>query len=86
MVVLLVLLDVLDQVIVVVCDVVELMWKMVMYECQVVLEYCVICFCECFDELVYVLCVEVGKLINDVKGEVICLIDIFKIVVEEVFC
>lgn len=40
-------------------------------------------FIECVDEFVKVLCIEVGKFINDVKGEVICFIDIFKIVVEE---
>lgn len=31
-------------------------------------------------------CIEVGKLIKDVKGEVSCFIDIFKIVVEELVC
>lgn len=50
------------------------------------LEYCVKCFIECVDEFVKVFCIEVGKFIKDVKGEVICFIDIFKIVVEELVC
>lgn len=53
------------------------------YERQAVLEHCVRRFQERRDELAYALCVEAGKPINDALGEVIRLIDTFKIAAEE---
>ena len=53
------------------------------YERQAVLEHCVRRFQERRDELAYALCVEAGKPINDAQGEVIRLIDTFKIAAEE---
>ncbi len=53
------------------------------YERQAVLEHCVRRFQERRDELAYALCVEAGKPINDALGEVVRLIDTFKIAAEE---
>ncbi|WP_448102078.1 aldehyde dehydrogenase family protein [Luteibacter jiangsuensis] len=53
------------------------------YERQAVLEHCVHRFQERRDELAYALCVEAGKPINDAVGEVVRLIDTFKIAAEE---
>src|SRR6202171_900840 len=50
---------------------------------QAVLEHCVQCFGERFDELSMALCIEAGKPINDPKGEVTRLIDTFKVAAEE---
>lgn len=57
--------------------------KMPAYERQAILEHCVKRFRERFDELAYALCIEAGKPIKDAKGEVIRLIDTFKIAAEE---
>jgi acyl-CoA reductase-like NAD-dependent aldehyde dehydrogenase len=53
------------------------------YERQAVLEHCVLRLQERRDELAYALCVEAGKPINDAVGEVVRLIDTFKIAAEE---
>jgi len=53
------------------------------YERQAVLEHCVRRFQERRDELAFALCVEAGKPINDAMGEVVRLIDTFKIAAEE---
>lgn len=61
----------------------EPMARLASYEKQQVLEHCVACFRERFDELAYALCIEAGKPINDAEGEVGRLIDTFKIAAEE---
>lgn len=61
----------------------EPMAAMASFEKQAVLEHCVSRFRERFDELAYSLCVEAGKPIKDSEGEVIRLIDTFKIAAEE---
>ncbi|MBB3227280.1 acyl-CoA reductase-like NAD-dependent aldehyde dehydrogenase [Luteibacter sp. Sphag1AF] len=53
------------------------------YQRQAVLEHCVRRFGERQDELAYALCVEAGKPIKDAKGEVVRLIETFKIAAEE---
>jgi acyl-CoA reductase-like NAD-dependent aldehyde dehydrogenase len=53
------------------------------YERQAVLEHCVKRFTQRKDELAHALCVEAGKPINDSIGEVVRLIETFKIAAEE---
>jgi acyl-CoA reductase-like NAD-dependent aldehyde dehydrogenase len=53
------------------------------YQRQAVLEHCVRRFTERQDELAYALCVEAGKPIKDATGEVVRLIETFKIAAEE---
>lgn len=50
---------------------------------QAVLEHCVACFRERFDELALSLCIEAGKPIRDAEGEVTRLIDTFRIAAAE---
>ena len=57
--------------------------RMASYERQDVLQHCVDCFKERYDELAFALCVEAGKPINDAEGEVTRLIDTFRIAAEE---
>lgn len=59
------------------------MRKLAAFERQAVLDHCVKRFTERFDELAMALCIEAGKPINDAKGEVIRLIDTFRIASEE---
>ncbi len=61
----------------------EPMARLASYERQGVLDHCVSRFWERFDELAYALCVEAGKPIRDAEGEVIRLIDTFRIAAEE---
>lgn len=61
----------------------EPMARLASYERQGVLDHCVSRFRERFDELAYALCVEAGKPIRDAEGEVIRLIDTFRIAAEE---
>ena len=60
-----------------------LLAQMKPYERQDILNHCVKRFEERFDELAEVLCVEAGKPIKDSRGEVLRLIDTFKIAAEE---
>ena len=53
------------------------------YERQQILNYCVKRFEERFDELAMALCIEAGKPIRDARGEVMRLIDTFRIAAEE---
>lgn len=57
--------------------------RMVPYERQNILKYCIEQFELRFEELAYVLCLEAGKPINDARGEVTRLIETFKIAAEE---
>ncbi|HEY0413662.1 MAG TPA: aldehyde dehydrogenase family protein [Allosphingosinicella sp.] len=61
----------------------EPMARMAAYERQAVLQHCVERFRERFDELAFALCVEAGKPIRDAEGEVMRLIDTFRIAAEE---
>jgi len=61
----------------------EPMRRLGAYQRQAVLQHCVRRFQERFDELAMSLCVEAGKPIRDSKGEVIRLIDTFRIAAEE---
>jgi len=60
-----------------------LMAAMKPYERQEILYHCVKRFEERFDELAEALCIEAGKPIKDSRGEVLRLIDTFKIAAEE---
>ncbi len=53
------------------------------YQRQAVLMHCVQRFTERSEELALVLCIEAGKPINDARGEVLRLIDTFRIAAEE---
>ncbi|TMJ17895.1 MAG: aldehyde dehydrogenase family protein [Alphaproteobacteria bacterium] len=59
------------------------MARMASYERQAVLQHCVDRFKARFDELAFALCVEAGKPIKDSEGEVMRLIDTFRIAAEE---
>src|SRR3954465_6793747 len=61
----------------------EPMARMAAYERQAVLQHCVDRFKARFDELAFALCVEAGKPIKDSEGEVMRLIDTFRIAAEE---
>lgn len=61
----------------------EPMRRMAAYERQAVLHHCVRRFTERADELARWLCVEAGKPIRDSRGEVLRLIDTFRIAAEE---
>ena len=61
----------------------EPMAKMASFERQAVLDHCVRRFRERSDELAHALCVEAGKPIKDAQGEVLRLIDTFRIAAEE---
>ncbi|MBI4404279.1 MAG: aldehyde dehydrogenase family protein [Deltaproteobacteria bacterium] len=57
----------------------EPMRRMATYERRQVLEHCVKSFSERAEELAFALCVEAGKPIKDARGEVIRLIDTFRV-------
>lgn len=59
------------------------MARMAAYERQEVLAHCVERFKQRTEELAYALCIEAGKPIRDLRGEVTCLIDTFRIAAEE---
>lgn len=59
------------------------MRKLAGYERQAVLEHCVARFREEAEELAQILCAEAGKPIRDARGEVVRLIDTFRIAAEE---
>ena len=61
----------------------EPMARLAAYERQAVLQHCVDRFKSRFAELAYALCVEAGKPIRDAEGEVVRLIDTFRIAAEE---
>jgi acyl-CoA reductase-like NAD-dependent aldehyde dehydrogenase len=61
----------------------EPMARMASYERRAILQHCVERFDERFDELAFALCVEAGKPIKDSEGEVVRLIDTFRIAAEE---
>ena len=61
----------------------EAMRALPAYRRQAVLQHCVDRFSERKDELADVLCVEAGKPIRDARGEVVRLIDTFRIAAEE---
>lgn len=61
----------------------EALLAMAPYERQAILNHCVKRFEERFEELAYALCIEAGKPIKDARGEVIRLIDTFRIAAEE---
>lgn len=64
-------------------DAAEAMANVPAYERQAVLTHCVQRFTERQDELAMALCIEAGKPIKDAKGEVMRLIDTFRIAAEE---
>ena len=59
------------------------MAKLAAYERQAILDHCVSRFRERAEELAQLLCIEAGKPIRDARGEVIRLIDTFRIASEE---
>ena len=61
----------------------EAMARMPAYERQQILDHCVRRFRERQDELAMALCIEAGKPIRDARGEVMRLIDTFKVAAEE---
>jgi acyl-CoA reductase-like NAD-dependent aldehyde dehydrogenase len=75
--------DAIDAAIAAAVAAVEPMRAMAAYERQAVLEHCVRRFQERFDDLAMSLCIEAGKPIRDSRGEVMRLIDTFRIAAEE---
>jgi acyl-CoA reductase-like NAD-dependent aldehyde dehydrogenase len=59
------------------------MAAMAPYERQAILQFCVTAFTERQEELADALCVEAGKPIRDSRGEVVRLIDTFRVAAEE---
>lgn len=72
-----------DQAIAAASDARDSMRKMRPFERREVLQHCVKCFGERFDELAESLCVEAGKPIQHARGEVHRLIETFQIAAEE---
>lgn len=74
---------VIDEAIAAAVRAVEPVRRMAAYERQSVLNHCVTRFTERSEELAQALCVEAGKPIRDARGEVMRLIDTFRIAAEE---
>lgn len=74
---------VIDEAIAAAVRAVEPVRRMAAYERQAVLNHCVTRFTERSEELAQALCVEAGKPIRDARGEVMRLIDTFRIAAEE---
>ena len=72
-----------DQAIAMAVDAEEAMAAMPAYRRQEILNHCVNRFTERAEELAQILCIEAGKPINDSRGEVVRLIETFKIAAEE---
>ncbi len=64
-------------------DAADLMRRMPPYERQAVLQHCITRFTERSEELAMSLCIEAGKPIKDCRGEVLRLVDTFRIAAEE---
>lgn len=75
--------DAIDQAIGAAAGAAEPMARMKPYQRQAILQHCVQRFTERDEELAEALCIEAGKPIKDSRGEVVRLIDTFRIAAEE---